>query len=133
MEKFLIDEVSPEEEIAALLEYNGIQFRKTDDEFRFVLSEGNLKWETVCRWTRRVALIYGMYPFKAIDEAAMLERLNRINAELVRGCVILSNGGVTIRTDADLYDAYSAYESIARALEYNAGAMTKYWDVLRGR
>ena len=133
MEKFLIDEVSPEEELTALLEYNGIQFRKTDDEFRFVLSEGNRKWETVCHWTRRVVLVYGMYPFKAMDEVSMLERLNRINTELVRGCVILSDGGITVRTDADLYDAYSSYESIARALEYNAGAVIKYWEILRGR
>jgi hypothetical protein len=33
-----------------------------------------------------------------------------------------------VRTGAELFDTYAAYEAAARALEYNAGVIVAFWS-----
>jgi len=132
MERFLIDSnISPKEELIALLDYNGFDYSAESPDIRFILEDGFYKWETVCCFTRTSVLIYGMYPFETDDCKSTLESINKVNNLLTRGSMILSEKRVIMRTSADLYDAYGAYETIARAIEYNAGAIVKFWQSLR--
>ena len=132
MERFLIDhDVSPKDELTALLEYNGVEFDADDEGVRFVLEDEIYKWETACRYTRSAVLIYGFYPFETSGDEETLRLLNEINGELTRGSMFLGKRCVIMRTSADLYDAYGAYEAIARAIEYNAGAIVKFWQAIR--
>ena len=39
----------------------------------------------------------------------------------------ISGERIVLRVSADLFDAYSAQESITRALEYSAGVMKHFW------
>lgn len=131
MSKFCFDEqISPEDELINLLDYNGIHYSREPDGVRFVLTEGGYKWENICRFAQHTVLIYSIYPFEAADKAKALTLVNGVNAQLVRGGIFLHESAVVMRTSADLFDAYSAYESIARALEYNAGAVVTFWPVL---
>jgi len=132
MERFLIDsQIMPEGELKALLEHNRIEYITDADGVRFILEDGLFKWETVCRYSQSAVLIYGLYPFKATADEGTLRLLNRINGELTRGSMILSEGCVVMRTSADLYDIYGAYEAIARAIEYSAGAIVEFWQAIR--
>ena len=130
MDRFLIDKVSPQDELKMLLDYNGVNYSIEEDGVRFVFEDGAYKWETICRYSRTAALIYGLYPFETLQGDEIMKTLNRINSELIRGSMILSGGRVMMRTSADLYDAYGAYEAIARAIEYNAGAIIKFWQAI---
>jgi len=132
MERFLIDRnVSPKNELTALLEYNGIEYSADAEGVRFVLEDEVYKWETACRYTRSAVIVYGFYPFETTGGEETLQLINRINGELTRGSMFLGERRVVMRTGADLYDAYGAYEAIARAIEYNAGAIVKFWQAIR--
>ncbi|MDR0491503.1 MAG: hypothetical protein LBH28_09710 [Oscillospiraceae bacterium] len=132
MDRFLIDkQVSPKDELTFLLDRNGVEYSVDADGVRFILEDNVCKWETVCRYTRSAVLIYGLYPFETGDDEATLRLLNSINGDLASGSMFLSKGRVVMRTSADLYDSYGAYEAIARAIEYNAGAIVKFWQTIR--
>lgn len=132
MERFLIDRhISPRDELIALLAYNGVKYSEDKEGLRFALEDGPHVWETVCRYAGLTVLIYGLYPFETAGGEQTLRVLDRINGELTRGSMFLGGGRVVMRTGADLYDAFSAYEAIARAIEYNAGAIVKYWQTIR--
>lgn len=79
-------------------------------------------------FAERSVLVYGIYPFKAVADTS----LSRINARLIRGAFFINDGALVMRTSADLFDAYAAYEAIARAIEYNAAAITAFWAELSG-
>ncbi len=126
MSKFMIGEPDPKSELIALLEHNAMRYSLHEDgSARVLFSKAGCKWETVFRFAKRAVLVYGVYPFKASDGIAA--SLSRLNAALVRGAFFVSDGALVLRTSADMFDAYSAYESIARAIEYNAGAMVAFW------
>ena len=129
MSRFIIDEPDPKGELLALLEHNAIRYSIDGyGSVRVIFSKSGCKWETVFRFAKRAVLVYGVYPFKAAPDACA--SLSKINAALVRGAFFLSGGTPVLRTSADMFDAYSAYEAIARAIEYNAGAMVKFWAEL---
>ena len=133
MTKFFLDEqVCPREELLYFLEHNGVQYVLEGEEIRFTLAQGHYKWLCVCRWGGNSVIIYSVYPFKLAekDRAKAAEAINTVNGKLTRGGLFSHNGSPVMRTDADLFDAYGAYEAIARALEYNAGAMTEFWGQL---
>jgi len=92
-----------------------------------MFTEGDKKWEMICKCERHMVIIYGLYPFKAADELKTARLLAELNATLARGCLFLDKGRIVMRTSADLFDAYSAYETIARALEYNAQVVVSFW------
>ena len=129
--KFCFDEpLSPWEELINLLDYNGIQYEREANEIRFVLAEGACKWQSICRWAENTVIIYSIYPFSLTDKIKAKEAVNEINSRMTRGCAFVRENAVIMRQDADLFDAYSAYEAIARAIEYNAGAVVAFWSLL---
>ena len=121
------ERVDPAAEVLALLIRNGIDYRREKDGLRFALSEGGHQWETVCRFSPDTVTIYGVYPFLVTNRAQALERINAASAALKRGGFFLTDKRIALRVSADLFDVYSAPEAIARALEYNAGAMVHFW------
>lgn len=133
MNKFLIDEnVDPEEELLRLFDHNGIHYRCEVDGIYAVFQHDGCKWEAVFRFVEHTVLVYGLYPFRVADETRVTNVINGINAKLTRGGMFLQEGNIVMRTSADLFDAYSAYEAIARAVEYNAGAMSAFFHTLAG-
>ncbi len=131
MSRFVIDEPDPKSELIALLDYNAVRYSIHDDGSVRALFAGNgCKWEAVFRFAKRTVLVYGVYPFRTVQDASA--SLSRINAALVRGALFYSEGALVLRTSADLFDAYAAYEAIARAIEYNSGAMVAFWAELSG-
>jgi hypothetical protein len=119
--------LSPEAELVGLLRYNGIQYVVRKGRYCFLFAQGQKQWETICQCARHMVLVYGQYPFQA-DPQRAARALTEINAILVRGAMFLQGAAVVMRTGADLFDAYSAYETIARTLEYNANAVAAFWD-----
>jgi len=132
MDRLIINKViSPKDELISLFEFSAINYRCEENGIRLSLADKRYKWETLCRFTQSTVLIYGMYPFKASEREKILNQLNKINRQLITGTMFLENETVVMRTSADLFDAYNTHETIARALEYNAGAITKLWRTLQ--
>ena len=133
MARFLLeDETDPLQELKNLLDYNRIQYLQEDGGVRFALEEAGCRWEVIGKTAGRVVMIYGVYPFPVGADARTQAEVNRMNGALVRGSLFLTENRAVIRTSADLMDAYGAYEAIARALEYNAGAMIRFWAEMAG-
>lgn len=131
MDAFLLDDrMDPEAELIGLLDYNGIRYRREKDCLRMTFSDAGCKWETVCRTEARTVLVYGVYPFPAANGKALTALINELNGKLTRGGFFLAEERVVMRTSADLFDSYGAYEAIARAIEYNAGAIVRFWQSL---
>ena len=128
MASYLPDErVDPAAALLEALAYNGIPYRGEKDGVRFVFEDGSRRWETVCRYAPQTVMIYGVYPFPVADKAGVLAQVNQANATLTRGGLFLSGERIVLRVSADLFDSYSAQESITRALEYSAGVMKHFW------
>jgi len=117
-----------EAELAQLLELNGIEAVQEGKSFRFLLSSHGVKWETVCSPTQDGAVIvYGIYPFPVENTPAAQNFCNRVNQSARYGAMLLDQGRLVFRIGADLFDVYSAYETLGRALEYSAGIMVRFW------
>ena len=128
MDKLQIGEpVDAAAELEDLLRYNGFSFHREGDRFYLVFADRGCKWETLCVCRERLVLIDGCYPFPAVDRERARTVCEEINRQAVMGSMFLSEGRAVFRTGADLFDAYSAYEHIGRALEYNAGVMVRFW------
>ena len=129
MDKFQIgDRVNAADELEYLLCHNGFTFQRKEDRFRLVFSEMGRKWETICICREQFVMIYGRYPFPVTPSLQAMECCVNVNSQVIMGSMFLSEGHAVFRTGADLFDAYSAYEHIGRALEYNAGVMTRFWN-----
>ena len=129
MNNFLPEQrVDPEDELFNVLTYNGIAYHRDEEGVRFALMDAGREWETVCRYASQTVVIYGVYPFPVVNRARALERMDAANALLKRGSLFLCGDRIALRTSAELFDAYSAQEAITRALEYNAQAMTYFWN-----
>ena len=125
MTKFLLGDVNPRDELIALLEHNTMRYIEDGESVRLSFAQDGCKWETVFRFAKNTVLVYGIYPFRMCEPD--MARVNAINARLVQGSLFFHEGAVVVRTGAELIDVYSAYETIARAVEYNAGAMVEFW------
>lgn len=133
MEKFLIGEpADAAEELENLLRANGFDFRREGGRFRLIFSDSGRKWETVCTCLERAVLFYGYYPFLIADGARAAALCQEINRQVLFGSMLLLGEQAAFRTGADLFDAYSAYEHIGRALEYNAAVVVRFWSRLAG-
>jgi hypothetical protein len=129
LSKFRIDEPNPKAELLALLNANAIPYSFGEDGAVHVLfAKAGCKWETIFRFASSAVLVYGIYPFRVTPGIG--DTLSRINAALVRGAFFTSEGALVMRTGADLFDTYAAYEAIARAIEYNASAIAAFWAEL---
>ena len=115
-------------ELEQMLEFNGINARQEDRNYRFLLSSKGLKWETLCCPTEDGAvLIYGIYPFRVCDGRKASAFCQRVNASARYGAMLYRNETLLFRIGADLFDVFSAYETLGRALEYSAGIMVRFW------
>lgn len=132
MNDWRLDEgVSARDEVAHLLSYNGIPHEASAEQFRFVLTEGPCKWEVLVQCRDDWAVFYSLLPFRLSASPALSRLLDECNASLTQGAVFLKDGRAVIRTGARLFDLYAAYETLALALEYNAGVVTQLWNRLQ--
>jgi len=130
-DKYFINKgLSAEDELLNLLRYNGIQFDCQNGEYRFVFSDSGRKWQTVCKCSGSTVMVYGLYPFEVAEDLRTAHTISEINAKLAYGCLFIQDAKAVMRTSAGLFDAYGAYEMIARALEYNADAVISFWDTM---
>jgi len=129
MDKFRLDgPADAETELEQLLELNGITAVREERGYRFILSSKGVKWETVCSPTEDGAvMIYGIYPFEATDTHTAEQFCGRVNRTARYGAMLQDQNRLVFRIGADLFDVYSAYETLGRALEYSAGIMTRFW------
>ena len=115
-------------ELEQVMEFNGIAAIREGNNFRFLLSSKGVKWETLCCPTEDgAALIYGIYPFRVTDGKKAEAFCRRVNEAARYGAMLYRDEMLAFRIGADLFDVYSAYETLGRALEYSAGIMTRFW------
>ena len=115
-------------ELEQVMEFNGIASKQEGQDYRFLLSSKGLKWETLCRPTGDGAvLIYGIYPFRVSDRKKAEAFCQRVNAAARYGAMLYQDETLLFRIGADLFDVFSAYETLGRALEYCAGIMVRFW------
>ena len=117
-------------ELAELLERSGVDFTRRDGAFYFRFSSGGCVWQTVCRCQGNRVLIYGVHPAPAADEARCLALCSRLNSQVVEGAFFLHGGRFVFRTSARLTERFEARARIAAALEYNAAAVSRWWEQL---
>lgn len=115
-------------ELAALLERSGVDFVREDGQFRFRFSSGGCTWQTVCRCQGDLVLVYGVHPTPVTDPARALALCGRLNARLAEGSLFLQEEHLVFRTSARLTEALEAQSRIARALEYNAAVLSRWWE-----
>ena len=115
-------------ELSALLERSGVDFVREDGQFRFRFSSGGCTWQTVCRCQGELVLVYGVHPAPVTDAARALALCGRLNARLAEGSLFLQEERFVFRTSAHLTEALEAQSRIARALEYNAAVLSRWWE-----
>lgn len=115
-------------ELAALLERSGVDFVREDGQFRFRFSSGGCTWQTVCRCQGDLVLVYGVHPAPVTDPARALALCGWLNARLAEGSIFLQEERFVFRTSARLTEALEAQSRIARALEYNAAVLSRWWE-----
>lgn len=120
-------DVSAESELANFLNHNGVQYNLVRGEYRVVMLSDTHKWRTIFKTCEQTVLIYGIYPFPAAESRELYKAICEVNSRLLHGAMFICGGSVVMRTDAELTDAYGAYEAIASAAEYNADALTSFW------
>lgn len=129
MDKFTIGEAADAaEELEALLEYNGFPYTRNGGAFRLVFAQSGVKWEMSCICEGSRVLLYGRYPFPVQENEQTLHLCSEINRQVVQGGMFAAQGALIFRTGAELFDAYSAYEQLARAMEYNSAVIRKFWN-----
>ena len=117
-------------ELEALLERGGVDFRREGDRFSFLFASGGCRWQTVCDCREGLVLVYGIHPAPVRDAHGALALCSRLNARVVRGGFFVQDGRIVFRTSARLGEQLDAQERTAQALEYNAAAMTRFWEQL---
>ena len=115
-------------ELSALLERSGVDFVREDGQFRFRFSSGGCTWQTVCRCRGDLVLVYGVHPAPVTDPARALALCGWLNARLAEGSLFLQEERLVFRTSARLTEALEAQSRIARALEYNAAVLSRWWE-----
>lgn len=128
MRRFSLDgNVDAAAELEALLEHNGFRYRRDGDRYRLWFTDRGMKWETACICRPQAVVVYGIYPFPVQDRESALSLCGEVNGQVLYGGMFPAGETLVFRTCADLFDAYDAYESIARAIEYNCNVMTWFW------
>lgn len=117
-------------ELSALLERSGVDFRREGGRFSFLFASGGCRWQTVCDCREGLVLVYGIHPAPVRDGGEALEVCSRLNARVVRGSFFVQEERIVFRTGARLEDYLDAQDRIARALEYNAAAVIRFWETL---
>lgn len=122
------DENDAEKELKYLLGYNGYSFAGENGHYSLKFRDDGNIWTTEFEILEEKILIWGIYPFECRNQERGLEFCNASNLQTVMGAFSLYKAHLTYRTTADLFDAYSSYECLARALEYNANVIIHFWS-----
>ena len=118
------------EELRALLEYSGVDFRREGDRFRFFFASRGCRWQTVCQCRDDLVLVYGVHPARVTCPERALALCSELNGRVIRGSFFLQEERIVFRTSARLTERFDARERIASALEYNAAALSSHWEQL---
>ena len=118
------------EELRALLERSGVDFRREGDRFWFLFTSRGCKWQTVCDCRGDLVLIYGVHPARVTRPEQALELCSELNSRLIQGSFFLREERLIFRTSAKLTERFDAQERIAVALEYNAAVLSSCWEQL---
>lgn len=117
-------------ELAALLERSGVEYRREGERFSFLFASGGCRWQTVCDCRDALVLVYGIHPVSVNAPRQAAELCSELNARVVRGSFFLREGRIVFRTGAELVEHIDAQERVARAIEYNAAAIARFWERL---
>ena len=118
------------EELAALLERSGVDYLRDGGRFRFRFAGRGCTWQTVCDCRGALVLAYGVHPARVEAEETALALCARLNARVTEGSFFLQDRRFVFRTSARLTERFEAQDRIAAALEYNAAAISSYWERL---
>lgn len=118
------------QELAALLERSGVDFKREGSRFSFVFASEGCRWRTVCDCREGLVLVYGIHPAVVLEPGGALRVCSALNASVTRGSFFLLDEHIIFRTGAHLLEHIDAQDRIADALEYNAAAMTHFWERL---
>ena len=118
------------EEVRALLEYSGVDFRQEGDQFRFSFTSRGCRWQTVCQCQGSLVLIYAVHPARVTRPDCALALCSELNSRVIQGSFFLQEDRLIFRTSAQLTERFDARERIASALEYNAAVLSHYWERL---
>ena len=125
--------LSGAEQLAAVLDHSGVDYRRDGDEFRFVFSSRGCRWQMIGRGEGERVLLYAIHPTPVTDRHSALELCSYINSMAVEGSCFLQDQRIVFRTQAKLIEACAAREMVLQALEYSASVMTFFWgDMVRG-
>ncbi|BAK99832.1 hypothetical protein OBV_26340 [Oscillibacter valericigenes Sjm18-20] len=124
------DEPDGAAELAALLDDSGVPYERSGGRFQLLFAKRGRTWRTVCDCEGSRVLVYGIHPQPVADWTAALTVCSDMNRQIVQGGCFLTQGRIVLRTGAELLEALTAREALARALEYNAAVMASFWDVL---
>ena len=125
--------LSGAEQLAAVLEHSGVDYRRDGNEFRFVFSSRGCRWQMIGRGEGERVLFYAVHPTPVTDRQSALELCSDINGKAAEGSCFLREERIVFRTQAKLIEACAAREMVLQALEYSASVMTFFWgDMARG-
>ncbi|SKB73409.1 hypothetical protein SAMN06296386_104256 [Lachnospiraceae bacterium] len=117
-----------DKELKYLLDYNSFTYEGSGGHYSLQFRDHGLVWNTEFQVIGDRVMIWGMYPFSCMNEARGNEFCNSVNLQTVMGAFVMYKAHLTYRTSADLFDAFSSTECLARAIEYNANAVVHFWD-----
>ena len=118
------------EELEALLTRSGVDFHREGGRFRFRFTSRGCTWQTVCDCRERLVLVYGIHAARVEQPETVLELCARLNSRVIRGSFFLQEGRIVFRTSVCLTERFEAQDQLAAALEYNAAALSGYWERL---
>ena len=116
--------------LEGLLTRSGVDYRRDGTRFQFVLTRRGCKWQTVCNGLEGLVLVYGIHPARVTNPDAALRLCDALNRQVVRGSFFRQEEHLLFRTGADLFRRCDAAEAAARALEYNAAVLSRFWTQL---
>lgn len=118
----------PEKVIEQLLEYNALKYSKDPKGYTITFMDGIMTWNVRISVDQGIVMILGSYPFPVRDIREAMDLAERINHRVLSGAMFMDFDRLVFRTSADLFDAFSAVETLGRALEYNTGIITHFWN-----
>lgn len=132
-DKFVIGEApDPVTEVKNLLKYNDFLYEEYNGSFILRFEDRGMKWKTVISCVNQRVLIYSIYPFPVSGGEKLEKFVSGVNSRAASGAMFTKeeNGKLWLvfRTGSELFDAYSAYETIGRDIEYNADVITALWN-----
>ncbi len=122
--------VDAAQELESLLERSGAEFHREGERFRLLFAAGGCRWQVVCQCRGDLAMVYHIHPARVEDPARALELCSSLNGRVIRGSFFLQEERFVFRDGAELTEHWEAQDRLARALEYGAAVMPRFWQAL---